>query len=183
MKRFGPWLEWLDGAVRGTRWAGVAGTAMLVFAAAFWFNGNRAQREDLVRVGLHALALQARLDRPVENPGLSPRARLAAFYGRLPHADGLPDVLLKFHDLAAKHGVLLERAEFREQRKSHEPVTRVTLVFPARASYPQLRGWLAAVAAQMPGAALQEIRLRRNAIGSEQLDAELRFVVMLGRQA
>lgn len=182
MNRLAPLLETLDRLARGSGWAGLAGGVLLVFAAAFWMNGNRVQAHELAALTARAAELRAALARPPRDEGRSPRAQLAAFYGQLPPADGLPDVLLRFHALAEKHGVELARAEYREQKKSGEPVTRVTLEFPARAAYPQLRGWLAAVAEHLPGTALQELRLRRDAIDRNQVEARLRFVVMLGRR-
>ena len=49
-----------------------------------------------------------------------------------------------------------------------------------KGTYPQLRGFVAEVLEKVPAAGLEDVVIKREAIGVPTLDAQLRFVVYLG---
>jgi len=54
------------------------------------------------------------------------------------------------------------------------------VTFPVRGTYAQVRGFVNAVLDAVPAAALDEITLKRQAIGDQNLEARVRFTLYLG---
>lgn len=82
-------------------------------------------------------------------------------------------VVADIHAAAQKNGVRLEQGEYRLQAESATPLGKYQIVFPARATYPQLRAWLDETVAAHPGLAVQEFSAKRENIKVEALEARV----------
>jgi len=89
------------------------------------------------------------------------------------------DTVKTLHRLAATHGVRLASGEYRLARDSGDKLQRYQITLPASASYPQLRAWLADAMNETPTLALDEISLRREDVGTDTLEARLRFTLFV----
>lgn len=95
----------------------------------------------------------------------------------LPGGGELAPVVAAAHSSARRRLVAIDQGEYAWQRDPRGRTARYRMTFPARGSYPQLRGWAADLLAQRPELTLEEFNFRRENIGSEQIEARVRFMV------
>ncbi len=105
----------------------------------------------------------------------NPSDALAALAGQLPAAEQMPTFIEDVQNRAQRGGIQIDRTEYRVQSALGSRALRLQLVMPAHGSYPQLRTWLEALLHEHPGAALDELSLRRQAEGAPQLEAHVAF--------
>lgn len=159
-------------------WPAVAGLVLLAAAIGVQLIGvarQRSQAQEL-RVGLPELR-QRLAQRPKQPEAES--GRLDAFLNGLPGASGALEAIDAIHRAAAIHGVTLSNGEYRLVQEGTARWLRYQITLPARAAYPQLRAWLADVMDAVPTAALDEITLRRDAVGSDAVQARVRLTLFL----
>ncbi|MEI7970036.1 MAG: hypothetical protein WCJ69_13715 [Betaproteobacteria bacterium] len=164
-------------------WQGLAGFVLLAGAGVFWVSASLPVREEISTLkGEHA-SLRARLRSAVAEPprALSDRAtQLDNFYGFFPATDTLPDWIGSFHNAAGHNGLVLDHGDYRMPPRGRDRLQRYQVSLPVRGTYPQLRGFIAETLATVPAAALEDIVMRREAIGSPVLDARLTFTLYFG---
>ncbi|HKU71627.1 MAG TPA: hypothetical protein VJQ51_12370 [Burkholderiales bacterium] len=108
-----------------------------------------------------------------------PGVPLASFYRFFPPAASAPELLDKLYSSASGRSIVLDQAEYRLTRERDGKLSRYQITLPVRASYPQLRGFVEDVLAQIPSAALEGIGFKRDSISAEAVDAQIRFVIYL----
>jgi len=178
--RLGLFLLWCARRLRELGWAGALGLALLAFAAAFLVSGVWPLQDKLAGTRASALDLQARLRRPgALEPG--PRQRVDAFYQRFGDYASLPELLVRLHGYALARGVNSRKADYRETPETGTPLVRIVVTLPVTAQFDALRAWLADVSAEMPGVALESLRVARDGIGKAEVEAEAHFIVFLRR--
>jgi Tfp pilus assembly protein PilO len=106
-------------------------------------------------------------------------AQLENFYAFFPRVESLPDWLGHIHTAAARNGLVLESGEYRLVRPRDARLVRYQVMLPVRGTYPQLRGFVAEVLEQVPAAGLEDLVIKRDAIGNPELDVRLKFVIHL----
>ncbi len=160
-------------------WPSVLGLALLVIAISV----QTFAVPDLKEQTAAARAAQETLrERAQQAPSKLDAAlqQQTAFLANLPGgANASSDAVKAIHRLAAKHGVHLATGEYRVVRDAGEKLQRYQITLPATANYPRLRAWLTDVMNEMPSIALDEISLRREDVGSEKIEARLRFTLFL----
>lgn len=164
-------------------WPGAVGIALVVFAAAFWLSALRpaiaerdALREQAVKLEQRyraggALATRERA---------SPSEQLATFYAFFPAAASTPEWLAKIHAAAAAKGLQLTAGEYKVSRPANAKLARYQITLPVQGSYPQIRGFIGAVLAEVPAAVLEDISLKRDSVENPKLDARIRLTLYLG---
>jgi Tfp pilus assembly protein PilO len=172
----GAWAG-LGYGLRRLGWPAAVGAGLAVFAAVFWFSGLREAQAQLAQTQAEIVALRdgRTIDRDAERLGV--QARLAEFREFFPPAAAVPETLASIHDAAQAHGVLLERAEYKETRDKASPLVRYQVSLPLRGSYPQIRAWLADVMNGNASAVLEDFALKRDEVGSETLEARARLSI------
>lgn len=60
-------------------------------------------------------------------------------------------------------------------------LARYQIVLPVRGSYPQIRGFLKALLAQLPTVVLEDLELQRKRIGDRELNGRVRMTLYLSR--
>ena len=163
-------------------WPAVVGLGLIAFALAYEYSGNQATREHIAQINEQRSALHEQARHPAKQT-LSAREQLTAFYQRFPGGDALhevlPDVLLRLHQLAKKQGLSPLRADYRDSPEPNTPLLRVSVSIPVSGSYKAVRAWLDEVMKTMPEVALDGLEVSRNDIGTDQVAAQVRFIVML----
>jgi hypothetical protein len=170
------WLGW--GRYYATRlaWPGLSGLALVLGAATIQVAGVvpiEDRNEDL------RLTAERQRERVAVQAGTVPEVdirRLAA----LPSGDELVPLVASVHALARGREVSLEQGDYAWQADAAGRTGRYRMSFPARGRYPQLRGWAADVLAEWPALALDEFDFRRDTIGNETVEAQVRFTVRVG---
>lgn len=163
-----------------SRWAGALGAGLCIFALMFDFVGNRTLREDIAVLRLERKTALNTTNSSAPHVA-SAREQIDQFYTHLPTSNQLPEVLLQIHDLAHEHNVQALRADYRNSEERATPMLRVRVNIPAQGEYSALRAWVADVLQKVPGAALEELELRRENIAQTQLEAQARFVLFVRR--
>lgn len=125
-------------------------------------------------------ALRQRTQKPPEKQD-SAVAQQAAFLASLPvgGTDAGSDTVKAIHRIAAAHGVRLATGEYRMVREGNDPFQRYQITLPASASYPKLRAWVAQMMNEIPNLALDELSLRREDVGTEKIEARMRFTLFM----
>ena len=150
---------------------GLACLAVAVFLDVVTLSGLDEQQAQLrkqrnqLRAQLVTAAEQA--DTPaLKLEQLNEKARVDALMGDL-------------HTLAKTHQVVLEQGEYRLETQGGTRLARYRMVLPAKASYPNLRAWLSAIAAAEPGLLLDDLSLKRENITQEALEARVTFSLLV----
>ncbi|EEG07747.1 hypothetical protein [Pseudogulbenkiania ferrooxidans] len=121
----------------------------------------------------------ARLRQAARKPELGPELRLARFYQSFPPRDSAPVWLEKIYAAAEAQSLVLPKGEYKISPDKSGRLWRYEISLPVSGSYTHLRAFLAQVLEDNPAAMLADLRLRRENIGQEQLDATVRLVVLL----
>lgn len=106
-------------------------------------------------------------------------AALAEFYGQFPPMHALPDLLKTLHALAQKHGIALDRADFKFGRTEGDKLLRYEITLPVKCGYLDLRSFIDEAARQLPTMGLGGISLKREAVGDSMVQARLNFILYL----
>jgi hypothetical protein len=155
--------------------------AALLFAmcAGWYFAAIRPEQIRLDQAVRHAAAAQR--ERPplsVQDPAAS---ELARFYANFPSQDAFPDALEQLLKTAAQHALSVHHGDYTVTRAPAGKLVRFQIVLPLRGSYPQVRGFLDALAHDVPGMALENAQFERREVGDPALDVKLRLVLFLVR--
>jgi hypothetical protein len=105
--------------------------------------------------------------------------RLARFYSELPPVSSAHEAIRMIHRSASANHVKLANGDYRISPLANSGLVRYQFVLPARASYPQLRKWLADVMNTLPNAAIDDFSLRRDETGIEGAEANVRMTLFL----
>ena len=77
--------------------------------------------------------------------------------------------------LARSHGLQLPRGQYNVTTQAGTSLQRWQLILPVEANYPTLHAFIAAALERLPNLTLDELKLKRDRIESETLQAELRL--------
>ena len=153
---------------------GVLGIGVLLACAGFYASALVPLQEEMTaqRAALENLRSRKAF-RPVSN---NRAEELRRFYTLFPPASDLTAELERMHRIARGAGLDLAQGEYRlERRAAGLWAYRVTL--PVRGTYPQLRGFLAAVTKDMPIASIDALRFERKKAADTQLEAQVRVTL------
>ena len=162
-------------------WPGALGLALLAASAAFSLAATlpRLAERDALRdksLQMHARARVAQLH-PEEKPGRE--RQLRTFYAFFPAPATLPDWLGRIYAAAQRRGLSLELGQYKPAQEAGARLMRYQVVLPVRGSYAQIRGFVNEVLREVPSASLDDIALKRDNIGSGQIEARLRMTIFL----
>jgi hypothetical protein len=153
---------------------GVLGIGVLLASGGFYASALVPLEQEMAA---QRLALENLRSRTPYRPASNNRAdELRRFYNLFPPAADLTAELERMHRIARGAGLDLAQGEYRlERRAAGLWAYRVTL--PVRGTYPQLRGFLAAVTKEMPIASIDALRFERKKAADTQLEAQVRVTL------
>ncbi len=165
----------LEALLRQLGNAGVLGIGVLLACGAFYGSALAPIQEEAQAQSLALERMRARTPyRPVSSNGRA--EELHRFYTLFPPASELTGELERMHRIARGAGLDLAQGEYRlERRAAGLWAYRVTL--PVRGTYPQLRGFLAAVTKDMPIASIDGLRFERKRAADIHLEAQVRVTL------
>jgi len=162
------WLRYL--AIR-LAWPGQLGLLLVLAAAALALIA--ASQVDVQNTTLRQEAGELRQQLATETTSL-PEAE-SNNLRVLPGGDELVPLVAAVHACARRREVALDEGEYVWAKEPGGRSGRYRMLFPAHGTYPQLRGWAADVLARRPALVLDEFNVRRENIGSAQVEARVRF--------
>ncbi len=158
----------------------VAGLAMLLcvagIAAWAWYM-PQAQRAAALRTTAASAAASAPV--AVLAPASGPEQNLAQFYATLGDKRDVEQQLKTIFGLAGKSGLSLTAGQYHAVADPHGRYHTYQVSLPVKGSYRALWQFCLQTLATVPFAALDEISLRRDAIGEPVLEARVRFTLYL----
>lgn len=165
------------------RWPGFTGLLLLIVGIAIYVFGVLPAREHLRLLAAEQIQLVARLgSRGNEAARPSERGQLSNFYAFFPLTEAVPELLGQIARAAQRNRLSLDKGEYRLGRDKDFRLARYQVTFPMRGSYTQVRGFVNAVLDAVPAAALDELTLKRESIGDQDLEARVRFTLFLGAE-
>jgi hypothetical protein len=159
-------------------WPGQTGCALLLLSGLGW--------------GLGLPWLQAQVDGGAKALDSARRAALfasraaapdtlqsgpAQFLAELPAAKARPGRIADLLNLAAQHGLALQRSEFQLSAEPGVGFDQYSVTLPATAAYPNLHAFIAAALAADDALSLDALRLSRETPNSALVQAELHFTL------
>jgi len=117
---------------------------------------------------------RAQLER-LQHPSttLASRDPVAGLLATLPPDTDVPDFMAALQRRAEEGAVQIDRTEYRVQLVLGHAARRYRLSFPAHVDYPHLRTWLEGLIRDYPGLSVDELSLRREVDGGEELEAHV----------
>lgn len=162
------------------RWPGLAGIALLLFAAGFVFIGTQSARRQVVALDEEAASLAKRLGKrgsaAVPTTG---RGQVANFYAFFPLTSNVPELLGRINRAANEHQLTLQKGEYKLSREPDFRLARYQVTLPVRGGYTTVRSFVNDVLETVPYAALEELTLKRESIEQPELESRVRFTLFL----
>jgi len=161
-------------------WVGLAALLLALggLLAVPALNKANAQQAESLDALLHQISR-------LQDPQFAKAARdpAATLLASLPADADVPDFVAAIQHRADQGAVQIDRTEYRVQPVMGATVRRYRLSFPAHVDYPHLRSWLEALLHDYPNLILDEITLRREVDGGEELEAHigLSFLARVGK--
>lgn len=163
----------------------IAFTLVIISAAAQFFllPVHEAAIEEAERslVSLERKVRRAKIER--QNVDVSPEDTRQRLLERFPSEDQLNAELGRLIELATQQGVKLPNGDYRLMPGKDGLFDRYVLNLPVKGSYLTIRNYIAAVRREFPDLAVDDLTLRRENIGSTEVEAQLRFVLFGRRKA
>lgn len=154
------------------------GLVLLAASAALWFSTLSLLRQDVVELRADVSRLEAAA-RSGSGVRTSPAGQASAFIKKFPTRTQLPAVLAAVASQATAAGLQLERGDYQFTPAKSGRIARYRLTLPVRGTYPQVRRFVDSTLVALPAVALESLKLEREGIGDEQLEADLQFAVMV----
>jgi hypothetical protein len=160
---------------------------LLVVAAALIHVVVLPGREAAIEEGERRLASLERSARRAtmesQTERVTPEDTRQRLLDRFPSEDQLNAELGRLLELATKEGLQVPTGDYRLVPGKDGLFDRYVLNLPVKGSYQTIRRYVAAVRQEFPDLAVEDISLRRENIGSADVEAQLRFILFGRRKA
>ncbi len=154
--------------------SGMAGSALLLFAAVFFFSAVLPQLRQIS--ALRGEILQAQQHAGTD---ATPHVRLNRFLDNLPKRSALPQIAAQIFSLATAAGVTLDRGRYELTPMHSGHLARYRMTFPIKGHYPAIRHFVDATLSAVPSAAVEGLRIERKTAGDDSVEVELGFSVFV----
>lgn len=106
--------------------------------------------------------------------------RVADFYASFPQWQSSSQWIGEINAAATRQGVQLTAGEYQVQRRVNHQLVGYQITLPVRASYLQVRAFLADVLENVPPVAIDEVRFSREEVDERSLDVRIRLTLYVG---
>lgn len=156
-------------------WTGLGLLLLAVATDMLLVQPRLAQREALEA----RLATASRAPRGLDALVADADARLADFQQALPRTASVPQWLGRIRAAAQANGLALRSGDYKLERNADAPYLRYRISLPLSGSYGQIRGFIGAVLAEVPAAAVDDVQLKRDVASGRQLDGRVRLSLFI----
>lgn len=164
------------------RWPGALGGALLLAAAGYGAAVLLPERETLLRVQARADGLERRaaaVRSGAEAAPQGPAARRAKFFAALPARDDVTQHVERIYAAAALEQLSLAHGEYTAADVAGTGLVRYRITLPVKGSYRQVRRFVDAATAALPGLTLDDLSLQRPHAGEAQVEAKVQLSLYL----
>lgn len=162
-------------------WPGMVAIALLVTSIPFYFSAIRPLQTNLNALKQNLEDARDASSSRVDHSADTPMEQLDEFYRFFPSEEDSPRWLGKMVEIAGRNGLVLNHGEYAVMRDSAGQLRRFKITLPVQGTYPQIRRYLAALIAEIPNMALENVQFERKDIGDTKLQARIRLVLYLGQ--
>jgi Tfp pilus assembly protein PilO len=159
-------------------WPALFGGVLIAASLAVVLSATAPARAQIASIEQQRRQLRAPLRSKTAEP-VSAQTQLRNFYAAFPARSTLPDALMTLHRVASHNGLHDTRADYRDTLEAGTPLVRVKIEIPVTGSYVAIRSWIAELLKTLPSLTLDGLELRRADAGKPQLDARVRFQLLL----
>jgi Tfp pilus assembly protein PilO len=163
---------------------GLAGALLLLASLAYTLAGVLPARRELVRMQRQAAQAELVLAGVRGGQLAAPRSlenERELFYRTLPAQAEVTQWIERIYDAAQAEQLSLEHGEYAQADVADTRLARYRIVLPVRGNYGQIRRFIKAALAAVPGLGLDDISLQRASIGEAEIDAGIHFSLYLAR--
>lgn len=162
-------------------WPGLLGLALLLGAAGVYLTVVQDRTARLAELTRESASLKSRIERAAKSgiPETGSMEELNKFYGFF-RGTSLTGWLNKLYAAAEAQKLVLEQGEYRLSPEKSGKLARYQVTLPVKGSYLQIRQFVDQALIDVPVAALDDINFKREAIGSTQLEARIKFTLYVG---
>lgn len=176
-------LSWnLRRWLRVLGWPGVAALGLLVACPSLYVSAIRPMQEHLQDTQRSVISLREQMlhDGKAGKGKLStPAEQLVEFYRAFPAERFSPQWLEKLIAVAEQNDLTLNEGEYKTTRDKVGRLVRYQITLPVTGEYPQIREFLAALPAEIPIIALEDVQFERNNIAESAVEAKIKLVLYL----
>ena len=161
---------------------GVLAIGILAIFPPFYLSAIVPAQQRLEAAQRSALSLREQIQhatRSLDGIQRTPAEQLAEYYRIFPEERNAPQWLKKLFALAGKNGLSLQQGEYKTVRDKVGGLTRFQMVLPVTGEYPQIRRFLAALPAEIPVIALENVQFSRKNVADPFVDARIRLTLYL----
>jgi hypothetical protein len=171
----------LQRAMHRLGWPGVVGAGFLVLAATVYFTALLPANQQVSRLRAQLEQRSSAIARPdaAVRAADSPAAQLVSFRKAMPDRASLPDCLEKIFAVAERSGINLDEGDYKLLENPGDKLVRIQITFPLKASYPQIRNFIAQLKLAMPAVALAHIQMQRQKVAETNVEAQIRLVLFM----
>jgi hypothetical protein len=168
--------------VVGLRWPGALGTLLLLGGLGYGLGMLRPAHDE-------SLALHARADRAERLADAVRRGTVAApqtaasrraqFYDALPAQQQVTQHIDRVYAAATAEGLTLLHGEYSGADAPTAGLVRYRIVLPVKGSYGQVRRFITAATAAIPGLVLDDLNVQRQTVAEAQVEARVHLSLFL----
>lgn len=177
------WLRLRGSSRRGLRILGKPGVLAIGILAVFppfYFSAIVPAQQRLEAAQRSALSLREQIQHAsLDGIRRTPAEQLAEYYRIFPEERNAPQWLKKLFALAGKNGLSLQEGEYKTVRDKVGRLMRFQMVLPVTGEYRQIRRFLAALPAELPIIALENVQFSRQNVADPFVDARIRLTLYL----
>lgn len=165
---------------------GLLALGVLVACPAVYFSAMIPAQERLQSAQSNARSLHERIARSAKAMGMNQRTseeQLTEFYQIFPGEKSSPQWLEKLLAVAENHGLSLDQGEYSAAPDKTVKLVRFQITLPVKGEYLKIRKFLAALPAELPIIALENVQFQRQKIADPVVEAKIRLVLYLGLEA
>ena len=166
-------------------WPGLLGLLLLIgcgVAEFVWLPQQQAKAERSEAESRNLRREIVRLNAEGQR-NLAPQARLEALLAEFPARRQLPDELARLSETFAAAGVRVDSAEYQPDSGKAGDFSALTVTMVVKVPYPRLRALFETIRETMPTVAIDDVQIKRDAIGATEAEARLRFKLFMRQQA
>lgn len=167
-------------------WPGMLAAGALAMTSALYFSAIRPAQAQLAAAQQNVASLKRQMEISSKTPGdkaLTPAEQLAQFYRIFPHEGNSPEWLEKLVSVAESRGIQLNKGEYKATNDKAGKLVRYQITLPLKGGYPQIRRFLAALPAELPVVALENVQFERQKVADPSVEARIRLVLFLARKS
>jgi len=165
-------------SARQAGWPAAVGAVLMIAAVSALWSANQPLRDEIAALSAQGKQLRTQA-RSNTAPPLSAGEQLRQFYAAFPPRSSLPDTLMRLHRIASSKNLQATRADYRDAPEAGTPLVRVKIEVPVTGSYAAIREWIAELLKTQSNLTLEGLELNRSDIGKLDLNARVRFMLLL----